>query len=65
MEQFGDWYGLTKVDGGKLVEMILNRNHLVGTIPPELVDIEDLETLHLGTNNLTGEIPSEIANLVN
>lgn len=64
MEQFGDWYGIT-VDDGELVRMILNRNNLVGTIPPELGDLEDLEILHLGTNNLTGEIPSEIGNLVN
>eukprot|EP00934_Nitzschia_sp_Nitz4_P000641 Nitzschia sp. Nitz4//scaffold5_size260463//7271//11006//NITZ4_000935-RA/size260463-augustus-gene-0.24-mRNA-1//-1//CDS//3329555199//641//frame0 len=64
-----DWYSsssLTKVcnDDGFIVELNLNSNKLVGTIPPELGMLSNsLVSLQLSDNSLSGDIPSTIAAL--
>lgn len=43
----------------------LERQGLAGSIPPELRDLEALETLHLKNSGLSGPVPPELANLTN
>ena len=40
-------------------------NGLTGSIPPEIGNLPNLESLEVANNQLTGSIPSEIENLVN
>jgi len=55
-------YGIT-CDGGHVTELELNQNNLVGAIPTELGDLEELTTLWLDDNSLSGSIPSELGQL--
>ena len=60
-----DWYGV-EVDGeGRVSELILGRNNLIGGIPPELGNLSGLASMSLSFNSLTGSIPSELGNLNN
>ena len=43
--------------------LILGRNRLTGTIPPELGGLSSLTLLYLDNNSLTGPIPPELAGL--
>ena len=45
--------------------MDLRANGLTGSIPPELGNLTNLESLSIGVNQLTGEIPPELGNLTN
>ena len=56
------WYGVG-VSHGVLSRLDLCRNHLTGTLPSELGDLQGLEDLQLCDNSITGEIPSELGNL--
>ena len=64
IEDFNDWYGVT-VEGGNLTNLDMIQNDLTGTIPPEIGNLTNLQTLSLGLNQLTGTIPPEIGNLTN
>ena len=60
------WHGisLTLINSVLRVTGIdLHNNHLVGTIPPEIGDLDQLEYLVLENNELYGPIPPEIGNL--
>ncbi len=57
-----DWYGVTVV-GNRVVEINLNHNNLVGTLPTQIGDLTSLTTLYLTSNQITGNIPVEIGNL--
>ena len=71
------WYGIETDSTGRVIsinfpvliifrpDLILTGNNLTGSIPPEIGNLTNLETLNLLWNNLTGSIPSEIGNLVN
>ena len=59
----GEWYGVTVNDDGRVLEVRLGSNGLVGSIPPELGNLTDLTALDLSGNRLTGPIPSELGNL--
>ncbi len=61
----GEWKGVTADDEGRVVELLLPRNKLAGTIPPELGDLANLSELDLSHNELTGSIPAELADLPN
>ena len=59
----GDWYGVTANADGRVLEVSLGSNGLVGRIPPELGNLADLTALDLSGNRLTGSIPSELGSL--
>ena len=72
----GEWYGVETNASGRVVEIDLsgfwdddNRQYvdhgLVGTIPAEIGNLTDLETLQLDINGLGGTIPPELGSLAN
>ena len=58
-----EWYGVDTDASGRVVALFLQRNRLVGTIPPDLGNLTELRRLRLGHNDLTGTIPSEVGKL--
>ena len=63
-EPIGEWYGVLTDADGRVIDLVLVRNQLTGTIPPEIGQLSSLEFLDLSGNQLTGEIPSELGQLV-
>ena len=61
----GDWYGVDTDGDGRVVGLRLYENGLSGTIPSELGNLANLQTLSLFSNQLSGEIPAELGNLAN
>ena len=59
----GEWKGVKTDDDDRVVGLVLRRNKLAGTIPPELGDLANLSELDLSYNGLTGSIPAELANI--
>ena len=59
----GEWYGVTTNDDGRVIELDLSGNILIGELPPELGSLSNLLTLGLQENALSGEIPPELGNL--
>ena len=59
-----DWFGITVLNG-RVTEINLQGNQLVGTIPVEIGDLTNLTSVILGENQLTGTTPSAIWNLTN
>lgn len=58
-ELFG-WYGIDFCQFGRMREIKLFSNNLVGIIPPDIVLLDSLRTLILNTNQLSGTIPKEL-----
>ena len=58
------WCGLT-FSNEVLTRIILPKNNLTGSLPPELGDLEELTHLILYGNQLTGRIPPEVGQLKN
>ena len=58
-----DWYGVGVDDSGRVTEVRLHSNNLVGPIPPALARLTALRDLNLEGNLLTGSIPSELGEL--
>ena len=61
----GEWHGVTTDPNGRVAGLNLNENRLIGTIPPELGDLANLQWLYLGGNQLTGQIPFSLGGLAN
>ena len=59
----GTWHGVTTNANGRVTELILSENQLVGEIPSELGSLASLQELHLWGNGLRAEIPSELGSL--
>ena len=58
-----DWYGVITDANGRVTRLDLGSNELVGTVPPELGNLDNLVVLNLMNNDLSGAIPSEIGDL--
>ena len=58
-----EWYGVELNEGGRVRVLELVENSLVGTIPPAISKLTELEELHLEKNLLEGPIPPEIGEL--
>ena len=59
----GDWYGVTTNADGRVTDVDLFENNLVGSLPGALGNLTELESLSLGFNALTGSIPAALGNL--
>ena len=59
------WHGVTVDDNGRVIGLDLSANQLSGTIPAELGELTNLQSLNLGRNALSGTIPAELGNLTN
>jgi len=57
-----DWYGVSVVNG-KVTQLRLDNNNLVGTLPGNLDILSELSRLQLNANQISGNIPSNIGNL--
>ena len=55
-----DWFGV-RAHQGKVSDLSLDDNNLVGTIPPELGGLDKLSGLVLRYNELSGAIPAELS----
>lgn len=59
-----EWHGITVKDN-RVSEIDLHSNNLIGTIPPEIGNLDSLERLKLWANSLTDTLPSELCYLTN
>ncbi len=59
-----DWFGVTVVDG-KVTELNLGANNLVGPLPLSIGELINLELLYLQQNSLNSNIPITLGQLVN
>ena len=59
------WFGITADSDGCVTQLVLERNQLIGEIPPELGSLANLEVLRLSHSQLSGEIPPELGSLAN
>ncbi|MDE0080174.1 MAG: hypothetical protein OXO50_21830, partial [Caldilineaceae bacterium] len=60
----GRWYGVVTDGSDRVIKLNLSENGLSGSIPPELGNLTELESLGLADNRLSGEIPPELGNLI-
>ena len=58
------WFGVGFIEGW-IAGLTLNRNNLVGELPPELGNLSTLWNLSLNGNALFGTIPPELGHLAN
>ena len=58
-----EWHGVKTDSDGRVVEVDLWLNKMVGQIPAELGNLAKLERLNLMLNGLNGAIPSELGTL--
>jgi|GEM_PF-3848071 len=61
--QMNTWTGVTLNGNGCVVGLDLTSRNLNGSLPSEIGDLLDLETLRLNYNTLSGKIPKEIGSL--
>ena len=59
IKEFGTWYGVG-VRRGFISDLVLSSNNLKGTLPSELGQLLQLQTLSLQSNMLLGPIPAEL-----
>ena len=59
------WHGVRTDDLGRVREIDLSENGLIGNIPVELGNLTNLKVFNLASNQLTGGIPVQLGNLTN
>ena len=57
------WFGVRTDDIGRVIELNLSNNGLVGTIPFNLGELRHLQTLRLQGNDLSGRLPLSLIRL--
>ncbi|MCY3698711.1 MAG: hypothetical protein OXH46_03590 [Gemmatimonadetes bacterium] len=57
------WYGVGVDDDGRVTDLRLDFNGLRGPLPPELGDLDRLQSLVLSRNELAGAVPPELGRL--
>ena len=62
-EPLGEWHGVNTDANGRVIELHLANNQLIGPIPAELGHLTSLRWLNLSQNQLTGELPAEWAGM--
>ena len=62
-EPLSEWHGITVDFTGRVTELELGDNNLMGTLPAELGSLSKLTNLNLRYNPLEGQIPPELGNL--
>ena len=60
-----EWHGISTDYLGRVVRVNLGDNHLNGSIPPEMGQLQNLEFLAIYNERLAGPIPPEIGQLKN
>ena len=53
----GTWFGVIPDSDGRVIELNLSENNLVGILPTALGNLDQMTTLNLNTNQLSGTIP--------
>ena len=61
----GEWSYVSTDGDGRVTRLLPGNNRLSGSIPSELSNLANLESLFLNGNRLSGSIPSELGNLAN
>ena len=62
-EPLNQWHGVTTDADGQVTRLELNDNNLLGPLPGELLQLNELTVLNLAENNLTGSIPADLGQL--
>ena len=62
-EPLGEWHGVNTDANGRVIELYLASNQLIGQLPAELGHLTGLRWLNLSQNQLTGELPAEWAGM--
>ena len=60
--EVGDWHGVAS-QGGRVVELALPGNGLVGPLPAQIANLGELRVVDLSDNELAGAVPDAIAGL--
>ena len=60
-----EWFGVETDENSRVTSLDLTENRLIGSIPPALGQLGQLQMLDLAFNDLSGEIPPELAGLTN
>ena len=59
-----DWYGVTTDIEGRVAELNLADNNLIGLLPHEVADLTNLRTLNVAFNsNMAGSLPTRLSEL--
>jgi len=59
------WTGVYLNENGCVRSLQIENNNLVGNLPSELGELQNLKEIYLSGNKLSGPIPSELGNVVN
>jgi hypothetical protein len=57
------WYGVTCVNGDRVAEINLPENNLVGPLPANIGNMNQLTSMNLFSNTITGTIPASLPSL--
>ncbi len=60
-----EWYGVRTDGNGRVIELRLGNNGLVGRIPPEIGELLTLKMLVLSKNRISGPLRAEVGKLGN
>ncbi len=56
----GEWHGVTTDAEGRVVQLTIYDNNLIGPISPAICQLERLHTLHLSFNKISGTLPDKL-----